>query len=470
MNDDPRGRNYCDEYRPRIQAQLEKIAKFADTDRAVSDAEELEALEREIRQLTEHLGGLLVGYQLQQVLSSEALRAEEAALVRDWPKRLNSDGLVKVTIRTAQGLACEVQARYYRHKGRSGAKRGRGLYPGLVLLGIHNRCTPGLAGEVSQLSAILGSLEEARAVLSGRGVVLNIKTVRAVSYAYAERARRQQQLGVLAFEQTVAGRRVVISCDGGRVRLREPKRGRKTAKGRRRYQGAWREPKLIIIYVVDDTGRLEKHFAPLIDGLLKGPDAVFKLLRGYLTQLGIEQADQVLFVADGAPWIWNRVARLFAALGLRAEQCYELVDFYHAVEHLGKVAALRKSWSAKQRRRWIKRHRQLLLKGQIEQVVGGVCDICRGRNSKAIRTERNYFVKNIARMAYDKLKALKLPIGSGGVESAIRRVVNLRLKGPCIFWYRENAEAMLMLRAYYKAGRWNMLKTLANSPLALAAD
>ena len=73
-------------------------------------------------------------------------------------------------------------------------------------------------------------------------------------------------------------------------------------------------------------------------------------------------------------------------------------------------------------------------------------------------------------MAYDKLKALKLPIGSGGVESAIRRVINLRLKGPCIFWYRENAEAMLMLRAYYKAGRWNMLKNMANSPLTLAAD
>jgi hypothetical protein len=338
------------------------------------------------------------------------------------------------------------------------------------LLGIHDRCTPGLASEVSQLAAILGSLDEARAVLSGRGVELNIKTVRAVSYAYAERARRLQQLGALAFEQSVAGRRVVISCDGGRVRLREPKRGRKTAKGRRRYKGVWREPKLIIVYVVDDSGRLEKRFAPVIDGLLKTPDAVFKLLGGYLKGLQIQQADQVLFVADGATWIWNRVAKLFAALGLRSDQWYEWVDFYHAVEHLGKVAALRKSWPAKQRLRWIKRHRRLLLKGQVEQVVAAVCELCRGRHSKAIRTEREYFVKNTARMAYDKLKALKLPIGSGGVESAIRRVINLRLKGPCIFWYRENAEAMLMLRAYYKAGRWNMLKNMANSPLTLAAD
>jgi len=52
----------------------------------------------------------------------------------------------------------------------------------------------------------------------------------------------------------------------------------------------------------------------------------------------------------------------------------------------------------------------------------------------------------------------------GAVESAIRRVVNLRLKGPCIFWCKESAEAILMLRSYHKAGRWNLLKSMANLP------
>ena len=461
MNDDSGGRIYCDEYPQRIQAQLEKIAAFIETARELSSAEELEALEEEVQQLTNVLGGLLVGDQLQRSLCSEKLHEQESALVQGYPKRLNSDGLVRVVIRTVQGLKCEVQARYYRQKG---GRRGRGLYPGLLVLGIHDRCTPGLASEVSQLSAILGSLEEARGVLSSRGVELNIKTVRTLSYGYAQRARRMQQLGQMEFDSTASGRRVVISCDGGRVRLREPKRGRKSQKGRDRYKGAWREPKLIIIYVVDAEGKQERCFAPLIDGLLKQPDTVFNLLRSYLHQLQIEKADQVLFVADGATWIWPRVAKLFSALGLNSNRAYELVDFYHAVEHLSKVAGLRKSWSAKQRRRWVKRHRRLLLKGEVNQVVEAVCEICRGRHSKAIRTERDYFIKNAARMAYAKLKDLKLPIGSGSVESAIRRVINLRLKGACIFWYRENAEAMLMLRAYYKAGRWNMLKSMANSP------
>jgi hypothetical protein len=194
---------------------------------------------------------------------------------------------------------------------------------------------------------------------------------------------------------------------------------------------------------------------------------VFGLIQSYLRPLALSGEDQLLFVGDGAVWIWNRVPGLIQTLGLAAQQVHELVDFYHAVEHLGKVASLRKNWSAKQRKSWVKKHRHLLLKGQVSKVINAVRELCRGRNSQAIRTEREYFVKNQHRMDYARLKANHWPIGSGAVESAIRRVINLRLKGPGIFWYRENAEAMLMLRAYYKAGRWNLLKNMANSHLSI---
>jgi hypothetical protein len=123
-----------------------------------------------------------------------------------------------------------------------------------------------------------------------------------------------------------------------------------------------------------------------------------------------------------------------------------LIDFYYAVEHLGKVAGLRKSWTAKQRKCRVRKHRRLLSQGQVDQVIDAVKEICRGSNSKDIRTERNYPVRNLSRMAYARIRALKLPIGSGSVESGIRRVVNLRLKGPCIFWCKQNAEAILLLR------------------------
>src|SRR5206468_1763752 len=136
---------------------------------------------------------------------------------------------------------------------------------------------------------------------------------------------------------------------------------------------------------------------------LKGPDAVCALLRSYVQQLGITQADPILFIADGAPWIGKRVPLLVQALGLAAEHVHELLDFYHAVQHLGQVTALRKDWSAKARSGWRAQQRRFLLRGEVEQVITAGQGLCRGRNSKAIRTQRDYFIKNQSRMAYAKL-------------------------------------------------------------------
>ena len=456
------------DYARHIQAVLDELHQMQQPPRVVTSPEELETLEQEIRQRTDQLGSLLVGYHLQQALDSPALQTEQDLLVSHWPTPLKSDGKVQVRIRTAQGHTVAVWTTYYRRKGqRRAGKRYAGVYAGLVLLGIYDRCTPALASEVSLCAAMLGSLDEAQAVLADRGVELDTKTVRTIAYRYAARARLEQQIERTVFEDSVSGRRVVISSDGGRLRLRETKRGPKTKKGRRRYTGAWREPKVLIVYVVNAEGKRDASFAPVIDATLKGPDVVFALLRTYLQRLSITQADQVLFIADGAPWIWKRVPLLVRALGLAAEQVHELLDFYHAVQHLGQVAALRKDWSAQARTRWRTQQRHLLLRGEVEQVIAAVRTICRGRHSKAIRTHREYFIKNQGRMAYAKLMALKLPIGSGAIESTVRRVVNLRLKGASIFWCRASAEAILLLRSYYKAGRWNLLKHMATSHRAL---
>jgi hypothetical protein len=454
------------------QAVYARLQALEQAMECVNGPEDLEALEREIRECTDRLGALVLQTRIQALVDSPEQQAKEKELIGSWPGRLRSEGYEIVRIRTMGGFWIRIRVRYYRRAcHRRSGKRHKGVYAALVLLGIHERCTPGLAAMVSAWSSLLSSFDEVRQVLVEQGVKMDVKMLRKLTYRYAERARVVQQAGLLSLgeDARVAGRRVVVSSDGGRVRLRENKRGPKTKKRRTRYKGAWREPKLLIIYVVDAQGKLEKSFAPLIDGTFQGPDALYQLIQGYLESLGIEQADEILFVADGAHWIWNRIPDLVAALSLDSERVHELIDFYHAVEHLGTVAALRKSWSAKERKAWVRKQRRLLLKGQVEQVVKAVQAICRGRNSKAITTERDYFVRNQSRMAYPTLKALRLPIGSGAIESAVRRVINLRLKGPCIFWYKENAEKMLMLRSYYKAGRWSLLKQMANSHLSLLA-
>jgi len=294
-----------------------------------------------------------------------------------WPGRMKSEGLEIVSIQLCTGSSVDIRVRYYRRScDRRSGKRYKGVYAGLILLGIHDRCSPALASMVSSWSALLSSFEEVRQVLCDRGMKLGIKVIRKLTYRYAERARAEQQAGRIPLNDgdLLDGRRVVISTDGGRTRLREKKRGPKTKKDRTRFRGAWREPKLLIIYVVDAQGKQERSFSPFIDGCFNGPDGVFHLLQGYLNSLHIQDSDKILFVADGAHWIWNRIPELVKALGLAPDRVYELIDFYHAVEHLGTVAGLRKTWSSKKRKRWVSKQRGLLLKGKAVEVVQAVPD------------------------------------------------------------------------------------------------
>src|SRR3989440_12465570 len=125
------------DYARQIQEALQWLQQLQQTPRLVTSPDDLEALEREIRQRTDRLGSLLVGHHLQRALDSAALQAEQEQLVRQWPKPLKNDGRVKVGIRTAQGHTVPVWVTYYRRKGqRRVGKRDAGVYAGLVLLGI----------------------------------------------------------------------------------------------------------------------------------------------------------------------------------------------------------------------------------------------------------------------------------------------------------------------------------------------
>jgi hypothetical protein len=259
---------------------------------------------------------------------------------------------------------------------------------------------------------------------------------------------------------------VVVSFDGGRIRVRRKKRGPRTKKNRPRFHTDWREPKLLILYVVGDDGRPLHSWAPIIDGTLRGPDAVVALLIAYARQVQLSAADKVLFIADAAPWIWNRLGAIITALGLRAEQVLTLIDFYHAVQHLVAAVALRR-WSAKRRKRWLNANRRLLRHGGVDRVIAALKALCKGRNGGKLRTHLMYFVDHMQHFAYAAVHKLKLPKGSGAMESAIRRVVNLRIQGASIYWLEDSAEAILLLRSFYKSNRWSCLQRMATTPTAV---
>ena len=123
-----------------------------------------------------------------------------------------------------------------------------------------------------------------------------------------------------------AGRRVAVQIDGGRVRLRENRKPRKKGKRkkgtRQKFETPWREPKALIIFEFNDQGKMvKKERQPLIDGTLLGPDHLAELVAFHLHRLGVAQAETVVFISDGARWIWDRLEWIEKRAGLdRAEE------------------------------------------------------------------------------------------------------------------------------------------------------
>ena len=236
------------------------------------------------------------------------------------------------------------------------------------------------------------------------------------------------------------------------------------------FKAPWREPKVLTIYAIDEHGRRDRRQLPLHDGTMNDADAVFALIVGHLRLLGAADAAVLVLTGDGARWIWDRIDKLVTAVGIPRERFVAIVDFYHAVEHLQKVADLRVSWSATKRKDWMARTKKLLRAGRMEDVIRSIDDLRVGRRAKAMETERNYFARNSERMRYRNFERRGLPIGSGAVESAVRRLVNLRLKSNATYWLEPNAEAVLHLRAVLKAGRWEeLVSQVFAPPLRLAA-
>lgn len=452
-----------------LQETLEKITRTATNGFGeLSMPLEVEAMEQQISCLTDELSAVLIGIILQRKIDSEESRNDIKRFIEILPFKTEHEGRRLVQVRTIRGQAIKISVQYLSHKRKVKKKRLKGLYPELMVLGIEDRCTPGFVSELSMLSAALGSYEEVQQLYSERGVKLCVNTIREIVYRFSRRARNIQKAFCFPVYSSAKGRRIFISSDGGRIRVRNNKKKR-TKKGRRKYSTKWREPKLFIIYAVDKNGKKEKTFTPFIDGLISGPNAIFALLRFYLEKLNIHLASHVAFVADGAPWIWDRVHNLFKQLSIPDKVCFLAIDYYHAVENIGKIADLKKNWTRKEKKRWIRKCKKYLYKGEFDSMIQSFKSICKGRNAGAITSKINYFLKRRHLMDYAALRAQKLPIGSGGMESAIRQVVNLRLKGAGVFWLKEHAEAMLMLRAFFKAGQWNLLKLMANPPMPTQA-
>jgi hypothetical protein len=374
-------------------------------------------------------------------------------------------------VRLLGGLLLWVTTRYCapaRRTGKGRGPEGGGVYPEFGVLGIQEGNSPALVREVGRQVALLSSYAMARDELARRGLDLDIKELYgigkyagAAALTYRRRLLEQYRAGLLPAGKEWAGKRLGVFVDGGRTKIRTITR-RQKGKGkhktqRRRYRTAWREPKLLIIIELDERGRMVPGSKPVLDGTFGGPDELLELLAMYLHLFGAASAQLVSFGADGAPWVWDRWDWVIQRVGFKKHQVTKILDWYHAVHHLS-LALEHVVEDQEERRRLFKKMRKWLKQGDWWEVVLELSQLGKDLPSgHALWTELSYLERHgeEGHLDYARFRRRGVPLGSGAIESAIRRVINLRLKGNSISWYKENAEGMMLLRCLVLSKRWD---------------
>lgn len=165
---------------------------------------------------------------------------------------------------------------------------------------------------------------------------------------------------------------------------------------------------------------------------------------------GWSRAEKKVVIGDGAEWIWNLAKEHFSG-------ALEIVDLFHARQHLWDLARLIYPNDIKHRNAWIGLHQKHWLdKGKIAKLVASLHSIqtADADLAKKIHTKAEYFATNAARMNYPKFRKQHLFVGSGVIEAGCKTVIGHRLKQSGMFWTVKGANSILALRCCHLNGRF----------------
>ncbi len=341
------------------------------------DGIELKKREEKIRELVIILGGKCIAILLEKLsLYSEAQEKAKEQTRGWWRKRTGKNGSRNWTILTMGNVLVTLKLPYVVERLPEPRKRKKpplqGFCPFLRWLGLEKRVTPLVWSKIAEYGTMRTSFKTAQITLKDWGIDISIRRIQSLTYGFCKAALSQRKSkifhlreGDLEKTNILKDKRVVISADGGRTRLveyKDRKRNKKT--NRRPYKGEWREPKLLTIYAVDEEGKkIKTGEVPITnDATFQESKEFLVILEMYLVELGINQAKEVLFIADGSDWMWKDVPPLLKKLGCDESKTYYLQDFYHVTEHLSNFAQAafdkdneRKAWFKQARSKRAKR-------------------------------------------------------------------------------------------------------------------
>ena len=228
-----------------------------------------------------------------------------------------------------------------------------------------------------------------------------------------------------------------VTMDGGMVNIR---------------QEGWRELKVGAIFDIEQ--RLERdpqtqlltehaHAAQThYTAALEGKAAFAPALWALAVEQNLPTAKESCVCADGAAWIWNVADEYFPV-------SRQIVDWFHAAQHLAQAASSLYPDDEPKRQRWFKRQREQLYLGNVEAVMTAL-------EAAGLSGDVGYFREHQRRMQYLEFREEGYPIGSGTVESGVKQFKQ-RLTGPGMRWNPQAAERMVILRAAVLSNEFDAL-------------
>jgi hypothetical protein len=214
-----------------------------------------------------------------------------------------------------------------------------------------------------------------------------------------------------------------------------------------------REVKLGCVFTqteIDEQGRPRRdEDSTTYTGAIETADVFGRRIYREAWDRGWDRAKTKVILGDGAPWIWNIADEHFPG-------AIQIVDLYHARQHLWELAGSLFPADEKQRRAWASRLEKKLDAGKVETVVKNIRAVSAPTPvlTERIENEADFFERNAERMRYARFRAQKLFVGSRVVEAGCKTVIGRRLKMSGMFWTVRGANSIIALRCNRISGKF----------------
>jgi len=344
---------------------------------------------------------------------------------------------------------------------------GHGLAPRDAELGVAGQSmSPGLAAMTDRAAAD-GPFAKAAGLLADlAGVQLTVKRVErsaeasGAAKAAADRSRAKAITArkLVPLPPSPLPDKLYAAIDGTGVPVTARETAGRDGKGEDG-RARTREAKLAVFFTQD---KLDEDGYPVRDRDSSSYLATFEpahvfagLVEAEGIRRGAHHVRQVTILGDGAAWIWNIATAKFPA-------ATQVVDLFHAREHLHDLAGILEFMLGDQKQDWLAARLDDLDHGDID----GICAAARiypleGVKKTEVDKALGYFENNAPRMRYKWFRSRGLFVGSGVVEAGCKAVIGQRLKMSGMRWTVAGADAIIALRCREASSQW---ETICHAP------